>query len=120
MHSRIFLHIMDFNGSQWVEGLNCRFSAASKGSTRSRSQPRNKGLIQQNDPPFSKTTTNNCYIFLTTNAHLPLSRLHPLRNHVVKVTRDIGGSTDPVFVKRRCKESQIPFTKTVNNDVRRF
>jgi len=42
-HSRIFLHIVDFNGFQQVVGPNCCFSAASKGSTQS--QPRNKGLI---------------------------------------------------------------------------
>ncbi len=36
-------HIVDFNGSQQVEGPNCNFNAASKGSTLS--QLRNKGLI---------------------------------------------------------------------------
>ncbi len=36
-------HIVDFNGDQQFEGPNCRFSTASKGSTRS--QPRMKGLI---------------------------------------------------------------------------
>ncbi len=28
-----FLHIVDFNGDQWVEGPNGSFNAASKGST---------------------------------------------------------------------------------------
>ncbi len=36
-----FLYIVDFNGSQGVEGLNCSLKAL-KVSTRS--QPRNKGL----------------------------------------------------------------------------
>ncbi len=40
---KYFLHIGDFNGIQWIEGPNCSFSAASKGSTRA--QLRNKGLI---------------------------------------------------------------------------
>ncbi len=30
-YSRIFLHIVDFNGSQQVEGPNCSFNATSKG-----------------------------------------------------------------------------------------
>ncbi len=39
----IFLHIVDFNGDQMVEGPNCSFNTALKGSTIS--QWRNKGLI---------------------------------------------------------------------------
>jgi len=42
-HSRIFLHIMDFNGVQTVQGSNESFSAASKGFKRH--QTMNKGLI---------------------------------------------------------------------------
>ncbi len=38
-YSSIFLHIVDFNGGQWVKVQ----IAVSKGSTRS--QPRNKGII---------------------------------------------------------------------------
>ncbi len=49
--------------------------------------------------------------FLTTNACPAIAQLHALRSHVEKVTCDIGGSTDPVFTKRTCKESQTSFTK---------
>ncbi len=42
-HSRIVIHIVDFNGDQCVEGLSYRFSAASNAVTWS--QPRNKGLF---------------------------------------------------------------------------
>ncbi len=47
---------------------------------------------------------------------------HALRSHIGKVTRDVGKSTDPVFIKWTCKESQIPFTKKKkqNNVVGRF
>jgi len=38
-----FLHIMDFNGNQPVQGPNERFSGASKGFKRH--QTMNKGLI---------------------------------------------------------------------------
>ncbi len=41
-----FLYIVDFNGSQGVEGLNCSLKAL-KVSTRS--QPRNKGLNWRNN-----------------------------------------------------------------------
>ncbi len=34
IHSRIFLHIVNFNGLQMVEGQNNSFSAASKGYKR--------------------------------------------------------------------------------------
>ncbi len=49
--------------------------------------------------------------FLNTNALLALARIHALNNHVGKVTCDVGGSTDPVFTKQACKESQMAFTK---------
>jgi len=39
----IFLHIDDFNEVQQVEGPNCSFNAASKGSTQS--QSRNEVLL---------------------------------------------------------------------------
>ncbi len=42
-HSRIFLHIVYFNGLQTVEGQNDNLSAASKGYKRY--QTMNKGLI---------------------------------------------------------------------------
>ncbi len=38
---------------------------------------------------------------------------HTLRSQVGKVTCDVGGSNDPVFTKRTCKEIQMPFTKKV-------
>ncbi len=49
------------------------------------------------------------YKLLTTRAHLALARLHTLRGkgHVWC----IGGSTDPVFTKWSCKESQTNLTK---------
>ncbi len=59
---------------------------------------------------FQKKKKKKIYI-LTTNTRLVLARLHALHSHVGKVTRDVGGSTDPVFTKRTCKESQTPFTK---------
>ncbi len=42
-HSRIFIHIVSFNGLQMVEGQNDSFSAASKGYKRY--QTTNKGII---------------------------------------------------------------------------
>ncbi len=42
-HSRIFIHIVSFNGLQTVEGQNYSLSAASKGYKRY--QTMNKGLI---------------------------------------------------------------------------
>ncbi len=42
-HSRIFIHIVSFNGLQTVEGQNYSLSAASKGCKRY--QTMNKGLI---------------------------------------------------------------------------
>ncbi len=59
----IFLHIVDFNDDQQVEGPNCTFNEASKGFTRS--QPNKKGsyLVKR-----SRT-----------------SRTHTLHNHVRKV-----------------------------------
>ncbi len=59
-----------------------------------------------------KKKIKKCIYFLTTNAHLALARLHALRRHSGKATRDVGGSTDPVFTKRTCKESQMPFKKS--------
>ncbi len=41
-HSRIFIHLVSFNGLQTVEGQNDSFSAASKGK---RYHTMNKGLI---------------------------------------------------------------------------
>ncbi len=62
-HARIFLHIVDFNGHQWVEGPNCSFYTI---------LGKKKGLILWNDWSFSK----KIYFFidiLTRNAHLALS-----------------------------------------------
>ncbi len=42
-HSRIFIHIVSFNGLQTVEGQNYSLSAASKGYKQY--QTMNKGLI---------------------------------------------------------------------------
>ncbi len=42
-HSTIFLHILNFNGLQTVQGQNYSFSAASK--SYKRYQTMNKGLI---------------------------------------------------------------------------
>ncbi len=42
-YTSFIYHIVDFNGCQRVEGPNCSFDAASKGSTRS--QLRNDGLF---------------------------------------------------------------------------
>ncbi len=47
-----------------------------------------------------------------TDACLTLARLHPLRNHIVKVTRDVGRSTDPVFTTQTCKETLYKKSKT--------
>ncbi len=44
------------------------------------------------------------YILLTTNACLALVWPYAVCSHVGKVTRDIGGSTNPVFTKRMCKD----------------
>jgi len=51
-HSGIFLHIMDFNGNQPVQGPNESFSAASKGFKQH--QMMNKGLIKRNNRSFQK------------------------------------------------------------------
>ncbi len=47
--------------------------------------------------------------FQTTNARP--AQPHALHSHIGKVTRDIGGTTDPVFTKQTCKESQMRLTK---------
>ncbi len=60
---------------------------------------------------LKKTNKKACMYFLTTNAHLALARLPALRNQVAKVTRDVGGSSDPVLTKQTCKKSQTPFKK---------
>ncbi len=68
-HSRIFLHIVDFNGNQQAEDPHCSLNGASKGSTWS--QPRNKGLIQQNDWSFSKKKKKKDILF----KHMEASKL---------------------------------------------
>ncbi len=65
----------------------------------------NKGLIQKM-PSFSKKLKRKMYVLFV------YTRLHALRCHVGRFARNVGGSTDPVFTKRTCKESQMPFTKT--------
>jgi len=47
-----FLHIMDFNGNQMVQGPNESFNADSKGFKQH--QTMNKGLIKRNDQSFKK------------------------------------------------------------------
>ncbi len=108
--SRIFLHIVEFNR---VERPNFSFSAFYNGSTQS--QPKNKVLMYAKQSVIFKNKIKCIYI-LTINSHLALA-LHPrilaLRSHVGKVTRGVGWSTDTVFTKRTCKESQMRFTKKV-------
>ncbi len=42
---------------------------------------------------------------ITNNALLALARLHALRNHVGKATRNVGGRTDPMFTKANVQEN---------------
>ncbi len=93
---------MAANGSKWL--FQCSF----------------KGLLHNPIPSWRIRVLSSEIIghlkkrnVLTANAHLALARLHPLRNHIGKVTCDVVGSTDPMFTKRTCKESKIPFTKMV-------
>ncbi len=69
-----------------------------------------KNYLAKRSAIFFKTI-KNVYTLLTTNACLAPARPHALHNHVGKVMRDVGRSTDPVFTKRAFKESQMAINK---------
>ncbi len=73
-HSRIFPHIVDFNGGQRVEGPNC----SSKGSLHHPSRGK-RDLSSETIGHFLRKY--NLTYFLTTNACLALARPHALHYH---------------------------------------
>ncbi len=109
-HYRHFLHIVDLNVAN---GLKVQIADLMQ--LQSTLHDPSQGIRVLHSRKIchflKKTNKKACMYFLTTNAHLALARLPALRNQVAKVTRDVGGSSDPVLTKQTCKKSQTPFKK---------
>ncbi len=96
----MFFHIVGFNMDKPIEGHNCIFlmqlQMALHHSIRGIMV-----LITETSSHLKKKNYNNLYIHFnhkcSSCANSAHPQLHVLRNSVGKVTRDVGGSIDPVF-----------------------
>ncbi len=90
-------------GLSWVyywdgtNGLKVQMTVSMQLQRDTWSQPRNKGLIQQNNRSFKK----KMIYFLTTNAHLAPVRPHTLHNHI-----GIGSRVTNAEVPTQCLQNE--------------